>query len=91
MGMGDILAFLMENVDERYRKQIHYILQRLNSDHVDEETHSDTEEDNDYDDMEEEDEMGEVSQTTHSTANSSRMMIWKTKSTILRLLQGRIF
>jgi len=63
MGMSEMLTFLMENADERYKKQIHYIFQRLNSEKVEEEeeSHSDTnDEDNDYDDMEDEDEIGEV-------------------------------
>lgn len=62
MGMSEMLTFLMENADERYKKQIHYIFQRLNSEKVEEEeeSHSDTnDEDNDYDDMEDEDEIGE--------------------------------
>jgi len=61
--MSEILTYLMQNADERYRKQIHYIFQRLNSEKVEEEeeSQSDTnDEDNDYDDMEDEDEIGEV-------------------------------
>lgn len=59
--MEEILKYLMENADERYKKQIHYIIQRLNSDVPDEDAQSDAnDEDNDYDDMEDEDEVGEV-------------------------------
>ena len=63
MGMSEILSYLMENADERYKKQIHYIFQRLNSDQAEEEEESQNEtndEDNDYDDMDDEDEIGEV-------------------------------
>jgi len=63
MGMSEILTYLMENADERYKKQIHYIFQRLNSDSTEEEEESQNEtndEDNDYDDMDDEDEIGEV-------------------------------
>jgi len=62
MGMSEILSYLMENADERYKKQIHYIFQRLNNDQSEEEEESQNEtndEDNDYDDMDDEDEIGE--------------------------------
>ena len=60
--MNDILEYLMQNSDERYRKQIQYILEQLNTDKtVDDDAQSDTnDEDNDYDDMEDEDDFGEV-------------------------------
>ncbi len=62
MGMDEILSYLMENSDERYRKQIQYIFEQLNSDKVEEDAQSDgNDEDNDYDDMEDDDEIGEVS------------------------------
>lgn len=59
--MNDILEYLMQNSDERYRKQIQYILEQLNTDKmVDDDAQSDTnDEDNDYDDMEDEDDFGE--------------------------------
>jgi len=61
LGMKEVLEYLMENSDERYRKQIQYILDQLNSDKTtDDDTQSDTnDEDNDYDDMEDEDDFGE--------------------------------
>jgi len=50
----------MENSDERYRKQIQYIFEQLNSDKVEDDAQSDgNDEDNDYDDMEDDDEIGE--------------------------------
>jgi len=61
--MKEVLEYLMENSDERYRKQIQYILDQLNSDKTtdDDDAQSDTnDEDNDYDDMEDEDDFGEV-------------------------------
>jgi LisH domain-containing protein ARMC9 len=61
MGMDEILSYLMENSDERYRKQIQYIFEQLNSDKVEDDAQSDgNDEDNDYDDMEDDDEIGEV-------------------------------
>ncbi len=61
--MDELLNYLMKHTDERYQKQIQYILQRLNSDDIEEEEDSYEEtnnEDNDYDDMEDEDEIGDV-------------------------------
>jgi len=62
LGMNEVLSYLMENSDERYRKQIQYILEQLDADKAaDDDTQSDTnDEDNDYDDMEDDDDFGEV-------------------------------
>ena len=61
MGMADILEYLMNNSDERFKRQIHYIIEQLNSDKNDDEAMSETNEDeNDVDDMDEDVEIGEV-------------------------------
>ena len=61
MGMGDILEYLMNNSDERFKRQIHYIIEQLNSEKNDDDAISETNEDeNDVDDMDEDEEIGEV-------------------------------
>ncbi|KRX11161.1 Armadillo-type fold [Pseudocohnilembus persalinus] len=63
MGFNDILNFLMENSDDRFTKQIQYIIDQLNRDSTDEEIQSDNEEDNDVDDIEDEEDLGEEEET----------------------------
>lgn len=63
--MNEILDYLMDHSEERFKKQIQYIKDQLNSDKEPEddndEANSDTNEDeNDVDDNDEDDEIGEV-------------------------------
>lgn len=62
MGMNEILNFLMDNSDERFKKQIQYIKEQLNSDKTEEDdAASDSNEDeNDIDDIDDDEEIGEV-------------------------------
>jgi len=71
LGMNEVLSYLMENSDERYRKQIQYILEQLDADKTtDDDTQSDTnDEDNDYDDMEDDDDFGEEEYTDDKINN----------------------
>lgn len=59
--MNEILNYLMEHSEERFKKQIQYIKDQLNSDKVEDDAASDTNEDeNDIDDMDDDEEIGEV-------------------------------
>lgn len=59
--MNEILSYLKENSDERFTKQIQYIMDQLNKQgNQDEGNESDSnEEDNDVDDIDDEEELGE--------------------------------
>jgi hypothetical protein len=62
MGMNDILNYLMENSEERFKKQIQYIIEQLNNDKLDEQEDNlseNNEDENDVDDMEDDEEIGE--------------------------------
>ncbi|KRX04691.1 Armadillo-type fold [Pseudocohnilembus persalinus] len=61
MGMGDILNYLKENSDERFKKQIQYIMDQLSQEkQEDNDAMSDAQdEDNDVDDIDEEEDAGE--------------------------------
>jgi len=71
LGMNEVLSYLMENSDERYRKQIQYILEQLTTDKTtDDETQSDSnDEDNDYDDVEDDEDFGEDEHTEETLTN----------------------
>lgn len=59
--MNEILNYLMEHSEERFKKQIQYIKDQLNSDKTEDDAASDTNEDeNDVDDIDEDEEIGEV-------------------------------
>lgn len=59
--MNEILNYLMEHSEERFKKQIQYIKDQLNSDKTEDDAASDANEDeNDVDDIDEDEEIGEV-------------------------------
>ena len=61
--MNEILNYLMETSEERFRKQIQYIIEQLNSEKIEDEEDNlsdDNEDENDVDDMEDDDELEEV-------------------------------
>lgn len=59
--MNDIFKYLMDNSDERFKKQIQYIMDQLNRERSEEDdVQSDSnEEDNDVDDIDDEEDVGE--------------------------------
>lgn len=64
MGMNEMLDYLMENSEERFKKQIQYIKDQLNnqkSEMDNDDASSDSNEDeNDIDDNDDDEEIGEV-------------------------------
>ncbi len=60
IGMQEILKYLMEHSDERFTKQIQYIIDQLNSDKENDELSESNDGDNDVDDMDEDDDAVEV-------------------------------
>lgn len=60
IGMQEILKYLMEHSDERFTKQIQYIIDQLNSEKESDELSESNDEDNDVDDMDEDDDVIEV-------------------------------
>ena len=58
--MQEILKYLMDHSDERFTKQIQYIIDQLNSEKEADELSESNDEDNDVDDMDEDDDVIEV-------------------------------
>ncbi|EAR84160.2 hypothetical protein TTHERM_00723450 (macronuclear) [Tetrahymena thermophila SB210] len=74
MGMNEILTLLMESSDERFTKQIQYIMDQLNKEKPDDDALSDSnEEDNDVDDIDDEEEIGEDEQADDFIENSNNV------------------
>ena len=60
--MNEVLDYLMDNSDDRFKKQIQYIKGQLNSDKTEDDAASDANEDeNDVDDIDNEEDAVEVS------------------------------
>ena len=57
MGMDEILKYLMQNSDERFMKQIVYIIDQLNKEEDDDAVSDQNEEDTDFDDIDEEEQV----------------------------------